>query len=187
MSITQRMGSSPRGSDTNRKNSDRLSSSPTQEQSQDGRTKEGLETAKEEGKDDDRYNNNEEEEETTTTTDADKSSSSNRGSLDGTFAPITSPPVGDEYGNRLQATRSIERSWSLNDGYSVHTGEDEAGEKIDEEAGATGAQEPPEFVVAWDDNDPMNPRNMSTPRRWFVVIICSLGSLCVYGLVYWFG
>lgn len=91
-----------------------------------------------------------------------------------TFAPIKSS---DE--NRLQASRSIERSWSLNDGYSVHTGDEQSGEKVDEEAGVTGGGEVPEFVVGWDENDPMNPRNMNTERRWLIVIICSLGSLCV--------
>lgn len=91
-----------------------------------------------------------------------------------TFAPIKSS---DE--NRLQASRSIERSWSLNDGYSVHTGDEQSGEKVDEEAGVTGGGEVPEFVVGWDENDPMNPRNMNTGRRWLIVIICSLGSLCV--------
>lgn len=79
----------------------------------------------------------------------------------------------------MQASRSIERSWSLNDGYSVHTGDEQSGEKVDEEAGVTGGGEVPEFVVGWDENDPMNPRNMNTERRWLVVIICSLGSLCV--------
>lgn len=90
------------------------------------------------------------------------------------FAPIKSS---DE--NRLQASRSIERSWSLNDGYSVHTGDEQSGEKVDEEAGVTGGGELPEFVVGWDENDPMNPRNMNTGRRWLIVVICSLGSLCV--------
>lgn len=122
--------------------------------------------------------------------DATKTSSSsdivNQNEVDPTFAPINAPVKTNE-DNQLQASRSIERSWSLNDGYSVHTGDEQSGEKADEEAGVTGDGEPPEFVVGWDENDPMNPRNMNTGRRWLIVIICSLGSLCVYVLMVWFG
>ena len=85
----------------------------------------------------------------------------------------------EDKSDRIQTARSIDRSWSLNDGYSCHAGDDLSAEKKDDEEKVTGAEQPPEFVVAFDENDPMNPRNLSTPRRWLVVIICSLGSLCV--------
>ncbi|KAE8154970.1 efflux pump antibiotic resistance protein [Aspergillus avenaceus] len=35
------------------------------------------------------------------------------------------------------------------------------------------------FLVEWSDDDPCNPRNMSLVRRWLIVIIVSMGSLCV--------
>jgi hypothetical protein len=36
------------------------------------------------------------------------------------------------------------------------------------------------FQVTWDgDDDPMNPRNKSTTRKWFIVITLAFGSLCV--------
>ncbi|PYH50083.1 MFS transporter [Aspergillus saccharolyticus JOP 1030-1] len=41
------------------------------------------------------------------------------------------------------------------------------------------AEESIEFTVSWDENDPMNPRNMSKARRWLITTIVSLGSLCV--------
>ncbi|KAF7596910.1 hypothetical protein BBP40_011955 [Aspergillus hancockii] len=34
-------------------------------------------------------------------------------------------------------------------------------------------------TVKWDENDPMHPYNMSLGRRWLIVIIVSMGSLCV--------
>ncbi|RDW85971.1 hypothetical protein BP5796_04296 [Coleophoma crateriformis] len=35
------------------------------------------------------------------------------------------------------------------------------------------------FTVSFDEDDPMNPRNMHTLKRWVIVIIVSFGSLCV--------
>ena len=36
------------------------------------------------------------------------------------------------------------------------------------------------FEVSWDgDNDPMNPRTMSTFRKWVVTLTVSISSLCV--------
>lgn len=81
--------------------------------------------------------------------------------------------------DHLRTNRSIERSCSLNDGYSCHTGNEQSAEKKDDEEKVTGEEQAPEFVVGFDENDPMNPRNMSTARRWLIVVICSLGSLCV--------
>lgn len=96
------------------------------------------------------------------------------------YAPITSPGTHDEGNAPLQkqrsnasksvTSRSLERSWSLNDGVSI------GGHEVDE---AVVANEDGAYTVSWDENDPMNPRNMSKPRRWLVVIIVSLGSLCV--------
>jgi hypothetical protein len=103
-------------------------------------------------------------------------------SEDATFAPIVAPEdqrdlqMKKERSN-LSRTRSLERSWSLNDGVSL------GGNGYEEEAGEAAGQEVPEndagYAVGWDANDPMNPRNMSKARRWLIVIIVSLGSLCV--------
>jgi hypothetical protein len=36
------------------------------------------------------------------------------------------------------------------------------------------------FLVEWDgENDPLNPRNLSPLRKWFIVVIVSMGSLLV--------
>ena len=36
------------------------------------------------------------------------------------------------------------------------------------------------FEVGWDgDDDPINPKNMNTAKKWLVVIMLALGSLCV--------
>ncbi|KAJ6008012.1 hypothetical protein N7540_011988 [Penicillium herquei] len=71
-------------------------------------------------------------------------------------------------------SRSLERSWSLNDGISLGGNEFEGDAEAAEEApGEEG------YTVRWDENDPSNPRNMSKARRWMIVIIVSMGSLCV--------
>ncbi|KAF7116057.1 hypothetical protein CNMCM5793_003978 [Aspergillus hiratsukae] len=101
--------------------------------------------------------------------------------LDRTFAPInTSVTTNNERSQKLQrqrtASSTVDRSWSLNDGYSCHTADEEAGEKSNQPGEAPDGDE---FVVGWDENDPMNPRNMNTLRRWLIVVIVSSGSLCV--------
>ena len=101
---------------------------------------------------------------------------------DTTFAPITSPATNEDRRDevmqkqRSNASRSLERSWSLNDGVNIGGSEYE-GQEADE--AARGAAEDAGYLVGWDENDPMNPRNMSTARRWLIVIIVSLGSVCV--------
>ncbi|KAH1474374.1 hypothetical protein KXX53_006220 [Aspergillus fumigatus] len=98
---------------------------------------------------------------------------------DRTFAPINaSVATNNERSQKLQRTTSstIERSWSLNDGYSCHTVDEEAEDRSNQPGEAADGDE---FVVGWDDNDPKNPRNMNKLRRWLIVIICSSGSLCV--------
>jgi hypothetical protein len=100
--------------------------------------------------------------------------------LDRTFAPINAPVVTNERSQKLQrqrtASSTISRNLSLNDGYSCHTADEEAGEKDNQPGEAADGDE---YVVGWDENDPMNPRNMNTLRRWLIVIIVSSGSLCV--------
>ncbi|KAJ5375182.1 hypothetical protein N7517_007188 [Penicillium concentricum] len=99
-------------------------------------------------------------------------------SEDVTYAPITSPGTHDESSAPLQKQRSnasksvksLERSWSLNDGVSV------GGHEVNETA---VPNDDAAYTVGWEENDPMNPRNMSKARRWLVVIIISMGSLCV--------
>lgn len=101
-------------------------------------------------------------------------------SEDVTYAPITSPGTHNEGSAPLQkqrsnaskslTSRSLERSWSLNDGVSI------GGHEVDE---AAVANEDEAYTVGWEENDPMNPRNMSKARRWLIVIIVSMGSLCV--------
>jgi multidrug resistance protein len=97
--------------------------------------------------------------------------------IDGIFAPINTPTVDDERMHRLQSTssRPVERSWSLNDGYSCHTVDEEAAEKVS--PGERTAED--EFLVGWEENDPLCPRNFNKLRRWLIVVICSTGSLCV--------
>lgn len=101
---------------------------------------------------------------------------------DATFAPINCPTNSegrrDTGIQRKQSSgsRSLARSWSLNDGTSIGGDEfeeseaDEAGGESDADAG---------YTVGWDENDAMNPRNMRKARKWLIVVIVSSGSLCV--------
>lgn len=101
---------------------------------------------------------------------------------DGGYAPIKASAAADSMSQRhyeqrrsSATSRSIERSWSLNDGYSCCGGYEEP--KNDEaQEGTQGS----EYTVGWDEDDPENPRNFKTLRRWMIVLICSSGSLCVY-------
>lgn len=99
------------------------------------------------------------------------------------FAPITSSASRDMHrqsqekqGSNPTATantsRSLERSWSLNDGTSF-VGNEVEDERVPDEMGDAG------YTVCWEEGELLNPRNMSKARRWMVVIIVSMGSLCV--------
>ena len=94
---------------------------------------------------------------------------------DGTFAPIACPATHEERGTlqkmRSNASRSMERSWSLNDGVSI------GGEEYGEENAEDGGDH--EFVVGWEEGDVLYPRNMNKGRKWLIVVIVSMGSLCV--------
>ncbi|KAJ5894479.1 drug/proton antiporter YHK8 [Penicillium taxi] len=94
---------------------------------------------------------------------------------DTAFAPISSPKDDATHPQKQHSNTSrLERSWSLNDGVSI------GGNEIqnDEESRQDG-DEDTSFIVDWEENDSMNPRNMSTARKWLIVIIVSLGSICV--------
>ncbi|KAL6235376.1 hypothetical protein BDW75DRAFT_209646 [Aspergillus navahoensis] len=96
------------------------------------------------------------------------------------FEPIKPATTTDNsHPQKLHSTssRPVERSWSLNDGYSCNNDMDI--EASTGEAHGTEVTESSDFVVRWDVNDPTNPRNFNTVRRWIIVIICSTGSLCV--------
>lgn len=72
---------------------------------------------------------------------------------------------------------NLEHYWSLTDGLSGVQDQDEI--VPGDEEGEIGIANEDEFTVTWHENDPMNPRSLSTPRRWLITIIVSTGSLCV--------
>lgn len=61
------------------------------------------------------------------------------------------------------------------------TAQDDARDKpaVDSEAQSEEPVKDP-YEVGWDggDNDPMCPRSMGTARKWMIVIITSIGSMC---------
>lgn len=70
-------------------------------------------------------------------------------------------------------SRSSARSHKSYDGYTVDQ---------DDQEGDTGDSTDPnrQFEVRFDgEEDPMNPKNRSTFRKWVIVLIVAFGSLCV--------
>jgi hypothetical protein len=90
------------------------------------------------------------------------------------------------YGDHLavQRTRSriqLGHNWSLNDGYCISgtdrdNGDDVEDKKNDQDGAAITIAN--YLLVTWDENDPMNPRNLGYARKWVIVLIVSLGSVC---------
>lgn len=80
--------------------------------------------------------------------------------------------------NCLRPVRS-QRSYAGGDGYTCFSD----GDNLEGDHGVTEntTEKEKEFEVAWDgDADPMNPRNKGNLQRWFIVLIISSSSLCVY-------
>ncbi|KAF2837454.1 MFS general substrate transporter [Patellaria atrata CBS 101060] len=72
-------------------------------------------------------------------------------------------------------TSRTSRSYAGGDGYThfPQDDDDRVGDSCER-----GSEK--EFEVGWDgDSDPMNPRSMSKLRRWSIVVVVSLSSLCV--------
>lgn len=116
---------------------------------------------------------------------------------EGGFAPIKPSPsrAADSTtttpGNQLlrvqSSTARRQRSWSISDGYSLHNAGDaegDAGGMQETGMGMVDGHDPENsdsrYVVQWEEADLMNPRTMKTGRKWMIVVIVSLGSLCVY-------
>jgi hypothetical protein len=84
--------------------------------------------------------------------------------------------------NESRSIRSLSRIRS-NNGYGCDEGDEsteEEGSGGDVEAGRVPVEKDP-YEVRWEggDSDPLNPRSMTMARKWLVVIIVSLSSLCV--------
>ncbi|EXJ93232.1 hypothetical protein A1O3_01789 [Capronia epimyces CBS 606.96] len=82
---------------------------------------------------------------------------------------------------RSEAAVSLHSTRSYVDGHSTYVAEadQDGGENgpqaVDVQGSATKASE-----VGWDGpDDPMNPKNMGTGKKWLVVITLAFGSLCV--------
>jgi hypothetical protein len=91
--------------------------------------------------------------------------------------------------SRAPLSRSQSSVHGGQDGYSVFSNDDDqneignAGEaepKTDEErVMRERTKEEGILEVKFDENDPLNPRNMGTMRKWAIVLILSASSLCV--------
>lgn len=83
--------------------------------------------------------------------------------------------------SRSRRSRDLERHWSLSDGFSCNggEGEPEGEEEVKESFPRHALDDEEHYTVTWDEKDPMNPRNLKTLRRWMIVVIVSMGSLCV--------
>lgn len=105
-----------------------------------------------------------------------------------TYLPVKSEQEQQQSAIHKTASRgsanNVERTWSLNDGYSVSGGVDDAptdngyGYDNDKEVSDEPGSDT-EILVKWDENDPGNPKNMSLARRWLITVFVALGSICV--------
>ncbi|KAF2193997.1 benomyl/methotrexate resistance protein [Zopfia rhizophila CBS 207.26] len=76
----------------------------------------------------------------------------------------------------LQSIHS-HRSYAGGDGYTCFNDHEE---RPNIPSGDTTAETDQQFLVTWEgDSDPMNPRSMNKFRRWVIVGIVSISSLCV--------
>lgn len=98
------------------------------------------------------------------------------------FLTHDAPPLGSQLtpteSRKSRVGSYVSRSRSYVDGYSGHYNTEEGLEKPEARDNDAGTKEFTE--VKWDgENDPMNPRNMKTWRKWIVVFTLAFGSLCV--------
>jgi hypothetical protein len=73
----------------------------------------------------------------------------------------------------------LSRCRSYVDGYSGYFCNKDDENEDEEPSNGDGGSERKDFEVKFKENDPMNPRNMSTVRKWIVVFTLAFGSLCV--------
>lgn len=100
---------------------------------------------------------------------------------DGFLRPLASAP-----GSHLTASMSrrskigsqLSQSRSYVDSFSGYFNTEQHNDEV-EPVNRDSQLEGKEFEVKFDENDSTNPRNMSTARKWIVVLTLSLGSLCV--------
>lgn len=92
--------------------------------------------------------------------------------------PSTSAPLTPSVSRRSRPGSQLTPSRSFVDGYSGYfSNEDESEEPENTDS---PVEEKDYIEVKWDgDDDPMNPRNMKTWRKWVVVFTLAFGSLCV--------
>ena len=78
-----------------------------------------------------------------------------------------------------QSPLSLTRSISDGHGFTYFRDEDRAPSVPHDPEKANGSTEE-NFEVTWDgDNDPFNPRSFGRARKWVIVLIVSMSSLCV--------
>ncbi len=96
------------------------------------------------------------------------------------FAPISDGPKPVGYTDPKLETLSLRHTRS-NNGYGVDSGEESNDDRVNADAEAVGVREKDPFEVHWDggDSDPMNVRSFSKPRKWIIVLIVSISSICV--------
>lgn len=103
------------------------------------------------------------------------------------FQPIKARQKKPEGAGPGQASTSRSNSLYTTRSYGDGHGYTCFGHDEEHQASNPGQAEDPEkqFEVQWDGgSDPMNPRSRSKARKWLVVILVSMSSLCVYVLIY---
>jgi hypothetical protein len=93
------------------------------------------------------------------------------------FEPIRCPS------NALSRTSSWLSRRRSNNGFGVDDidADEEPGLSGQDHQGVSSSHEGDLYEVGWDggDNDPLNPRSMSSSRKWVIIAITSFGSFAV--------
>lgn len=118
-----------------------------------------------------------------TNTSVDQDGSSKDTGSSETFEDLeTHPTKNQKRPETLFPTRSVvsthsQRSYAAPDGYTCFS-EDEGTQPVDNIE--LGSNQDKEIIVTWDgEDDPKSPRSIGLARKWAIVIILSLSSLCV--------
>jgi hypothetical protein len=95
------------------------------------------------------------------------------------FAASASPQLMMTMSRKSRTGSQLSRYRSYVDGYGGYFGNGDDENEDVEPSNGDGGPEGKDFEVKFKENDPMNPRNMSTVRKWIVVFTLAFGSLCV--------
>ena len=98
------------------------------------------------------------------------------------FSPIESRASSNRVLSRSGTTRQTSslhttRSYGDGHGYTCFIDEEQHDPEKPEDDSQSSERH---FEVGWAESDPMDPRGLSTARKWLIVLILAMSSCCVF-------